>query len=123
MLSIEKYNNLRILKCRGYNKTEIARELRVSRGTVGKFYAMPEGEFLKNFYEKNRFQALRVHIKDIEKWIKRNKKITVLQIRKRLFDKFNETYSERTVSRFIEAMKYSYVYRRLWEDEEQYTLS
>ena len=116
MLSVQKYKNLQILKRMGYNKTGIARELRVSRGTVGKFYDMSEEEFLKNFYEKNRFQALGLHKKDIAKWIKRNKKITVSEIRKRLLNKFGETYSERTVSRFVEAMKCSYVYRRLWED-------
>ncbi len=109
MTDLQTLKKILSYKEAGYNQSKVSRLLGINRKTVRKYWHIEHSDTLEDiFYKVNRFEALASHEDEIVKYIRQEPTITSKKICELIFKHFGENYSHRTVSRYVEFIRYDY---------------
>ncbi len=104
------YTDIQYLKEIGLNKSQIARELGISRPTLNKYYDMDDEEYNMKLEEiqKRRKKADKYH-DEILNWLRKYPDLSGAQVYDRLEEKYKELdFSEGTIRNYIKMMREKY---------------
>ena len=102
------YNAIQQLKERGFKKASVAKHLNLNRRTVIRYWDMPVDEYEQKHLGLCREKALDTYRSQIIGWLKTYPTLTAAQVCDWLKEHYQEHFSERTVSRYVKALREEY---------------
>ncbi|MDF2597041.1 MAG: transposase [Clostridia bacterium] len=108
MKGFKMYIQIKQLKDLGFSKARTAKQLDINRETVTRYWDMSVDEFERQLSELNRINVIAKHEKNIIRWIKQYPTITAAQVCDWLKEHYEESFKERTVSRYVKDLRSKY---------------
>ena len=102
------YNAIQQLKERGFKKASVARQLNLNRRTVIRYWDMSVEEYEQKHLGLCREKALDTYRGQIIGWLRTYPTLTAAQVCDWLKEHYHEQFSERTVSRYVKAVREEY---------------
>lgn len=102
------YSTIQQLKAKGFKKATVAKHLNINRRTVDKYWGMSVDDYDKQFHSVCRASALDERQQQIISWLRDYPTLSAAQVCDWLKEYYNEYYSERTVSRYVKALREEY---------------
>lgn len=105
------YTDIQSLKEMGLNKSQIARNLGISRPTLNKYYNMDSADYSKKLEEmQERSKKPGKYHDEILDWLIKSPDLSGAQIYDRLEEKYKELdFSEGTLRNCVRAMRYNHI--------------
>lgn len=108
MKGLKMYNSIHQLKEKGFRKAAVAKELSINRRTVDKYWNMTIDCYQKQLENTRRESALMAYRERILEWMQDYSSISAAQICDWLKEHYADSFSERTVSRFVKELRKEY---------------
>ena len=110
MKGIEMYMKIKQLKDLGFSRSRAAKQLKINRETVTRYWDMDIHEYDEKLNKNNRIQLLDKLCDIIVKWLEEYPTLTSAQITDWLEEQYHEKFKERTVSWYVKQLckKYSF---------------
>ena len=108
MKGFKMYNQIQQLKELGFKKAGIAKQLKINRETVSRYWNMTAEEFEDEQNRVKKLSTLSNREEIILKWIEEYPTITAAQVCDWLKEHYKEFYSERIVSRYVKQLREQY---------------
>ena len=105
MKNLTEYNRIKMLKDQGLQKAAVARQLRINRRTVDKYWEMSPDEYQMMQHRVKRMSLLDDYQDMILEWLYEYPEISAAKICDRLNKATENVFSERTVSRYVRALR------------------
>lgn len=102
------YNAIQQLKNRGFKKDAVAKQLGINWRTVDRYWDMSVDEYEDKHLGLCREKALDGHRDQIVTWLTTYPTLTAAQVCDWLKEYYQESFSERTVSRYVKALREEY---------------
>ena len=102
------YNAIQQLKERGFKKASVARQLNLNRRTVIRYWDMSVEEYEQKHLGLCREKALDTYRGQIIGWLRTYPTLTAAQVCDWLKEHYHEQFAERTVSRYVKALREEY---------------
>ena len=118
MKNLTEYNRIRMLKGQGLQKAAVARQLRINRRTVDKYWDMSPDEYQMMRHRVKRMSLLDDYQDMILDWMYEYPGISAAKICDRLNKATEHAFAERTVSRYMRALREETGIRKTDIDEE-----
>ncbi|MDR0468437.1 MAG: IS21 family transposase [Peptococcaceae bacterium] len=114
------YSRIQEVKGQGFSKRKASRLIRVSRGTIDKYWDMEPDDYAARYMTVNRMTALSAYETIIVKWLEAYPCMTAAQVRDWLDEKYHLDAAERTVRRFVAKIREQYGITRKEEPRREY---
>jgi len=108
MKGFKMYNQIQQLKELGFKKAGAAKQLRINRETVSRYWDMTAEEFESEINRVKKLSALSNREEIIVKWLMEYPTLTAAQVCDWLKEHYRESYAERTVSRYVREVRDQY---------------
>lgn len=108
MKGFKMYNQIQQLKELGFKKSGVAKQLRINRETVSRYWDMSSEEFESELTRLKKLSTLSNREDIILKWLREYPAITAAQVCDWLKEHYKEFYSERIVSRYVKQLREQY---------------
>lgn len=108
MKGFKMYNQIQQLKELGFTKARAAKQLKINRETVTRYWDMTADEFELQLYNINREQQLSKYDGTIIGWLRQYPTMTAAQVCDWLKEHYKEEFKERTVSRYVKELRKKY---------------
>jgi transposase len=108
MKGFKMYRQIKQLQDLGFSKSRTAKQLNINRETVTRYWDMSVDEFESQFSSINRTNVMAKHEETIVRWIKQYPTITSAQVCDWLKEHYDESFKERTVSRYVKELRSKY---------------
>jgi transposase len=108
MKGFKMYNQIQQLKELGFTRSRSAKQLKINRETVTRYWDISADEFEAQLYSINRVQLLSKYEEIITAWLLQYPTMTAAQVCDWLKEHYKEDIKERTVSRFVKALRDKY---------------
>lgn len=112
MKGFKMYNQIQQLKEHGFTRSRVAKQLNLNRETVTRYWNMTADEFEIQLYSVNREQLLSNYEETIISWLRQYPTMTAAQVCDWLKEHYEENIKERTVSRYVKALREKYNLRK-----------
>ena len=106
------YNAIQQLKDQGFKKAAVARQLDINRRTVDRYWDMTVDEYEAMKSEVRRKQALDEYQQTILSWLDEYPSISSAQVCDWLKENYGDSFSERTVSRYVKELREEFNIRK-----------
>ena len=107
------YSEIQQMKEAGFSQRAVARTLDIHRKTVKRYWEMSADEYQQEHEHVRRSSALDQRREQILQWLREYPGLTAAQVCDWLKEHYGETYSERTVSRYIRGLRDKYQLNRV----------
>lgn len=107
------YNAIQQLKERGFKRAAVAKQLNIDRRTVSRYWDMTADEYEKYLERKRRESLLEPYKQTVLLWLRTYSTATSAQICDWLKEYYGAYFSERTVSRFVKALRQEYHIKKI----------
>jgi transposase len=114
------YSQIQAMKERGFSIRQVSRLIRISRNTIKKYWEMSPEEYANTFKAVNRITALMAYEPVVVKWLETYPCMTAAQVRDWLEEKYRLDAAERTVRRFVAALREQHAITRETEPRREY---
>ena len=114
------YSKIQTMKEQGFSKRKVSRLIRVSRGTIDKYWDMEPDDYAARYMAVNRLTELSAYEAIIVKWLEAYPCMTAAQVRDWLEEKYHLDAAERTVRRFVAKLRERYGITRKEEPRREY---
>jgi transposase len=108
MKGFKMYNQIQQLKELGFTKNRAAKQLKVNRETVTRYWDMTADEFEVQLYSINRELLLSKYDETIISWLRQYPTMTAAQVCDWIKEHYKEDFKERTVSRYVKDLRLKY---------------
>ena len=108
MKGFKMYNQIQQLKEMGFTRSRAAKQLKINRETVTRYWEMTAEEFEVQIYSINRDLLLSKHERIIISWLRQYPTMTAAQVCDWLKEHYSEDINERTVSRYVKELREKY---------------
>lgn len=108
MKGFRMYHQIQQLKELGFKKASVAKQLRINRETVSRYWNMTVDDFEIEFSRVKKLSALSERQDIIIKWLSEYPTMTAAQVCDWLKEHYHEFYAERTVSRYVKLVREQY---------------
>ena len=95
------YSKIQAMKEDGFSMRQVSRVIRVTRGTIKKYWEMSPEEYAAGYKTLNRMMALMAYEPVVLKWLETYPCMTAAQVRDWLLERYKLDAAERTVRRFV----------------------
>jgi len=99
------YSEIQALKEKGFSIRQVSRLIRVSRNTIRKYWDMPPDEYAATLTCINKLSALSAYEPPMLHWLESYPCMSAAQVRDWLCEKYHVDAAERTVRRFVAALR------------------
>ena len=107
MKEINVYSKIHELKEKGFRKDAVAKQLGINWRTVNRYWDMNPDEYNSNYENIDRIHLLDRFREVIVLWLKDYPGISAAQINDWLKENYRESFSQRTVSRYVHSLRRS----------------
>lgn len=105
MKGIQMYTKIQEMKSQGFSQNRTANYLNIHRDTVNRYWNMTADEYREYSEKIKRISVLESYRTVIESWIHKYPCISAAQVCDWLKEDYAEDFKERTVSRFVKALR------------------
>jgi transposase len=109
------YSQIQKMKEQGFSQRKVAQISRIARNTIAKYWEMDPQEFAQSYRSVNRMTALMGYEPVVVKWLETYPCMTAAQVRDWLMEKYRIDAADRTVRRFVAALRERH---ELWKTSE-----
>ena len=102
------YSKIQAMKEQGFSIRQVSRLIRVSRNTIKKYWEMSPEEYAQTYKTVNRMTALAAYEQVVLKWMETYPCMTAAQVRDWLDERYQMDAADRTVRRFVAALRERY---------------
>ena len=107
MKEIKVYSKIHELKEKGFRKAAVAKQLGINWRTVDRYWDMSPDEYNNNYDNVDRIHLMDKYREIIVLWLKDYPGISAAQINDWLKENYRESFSQRTVSRYVHSLRQS----------------
>lgn len=107
MKEIKVYSKIHELKEKGFRKDSVAKQLGINWRTVDRYWDMSPDDYNNNYDNIDRIHLLDKYRETIVLWLKDYPGISAAQINDWLKENYRESFSQRTVSRYVRSLRQS----------------
>jgi len=102
------YSKIQQMQESGFTQRAVARTLGINRKTVKRYWKMPISDYENSFQNTCREKLLNKYQSQITSWLREYPTLTAAQVCDWLKEYYNESFSDRTVSRYVKALREDY---------------
>lgn len=107
MKGIKMYSKIHELKEKGFRKDAVAKQLGINWRTVDRYWDMSPEEYNRNYENIDRIHILDKYRDSIVLWLKDYPGMSAAQVNDWLKENYRESFSQRTVSRYVHELRQS----------------
>ena len=112
MKNLQSFKEIPNYKKAGFSIIQTADALNISKNTIRKYWELNQSDIEKLFFKHNKIYKLSKHKILILKLLSKNRMISARKLSKSLFSIFGESYSEKTVSRYLKNLRERYALQK-----------